>query len=550
MAMHDPPDEGLLRLAERIADGDDLDWDGADVATDPETSGVRQLRAIDGIRRAHRALVADDLPGATWGPLDLRDHLASGGFGDVYLAHDRNLDRTVALKLLIEDDDEVASTRFVQEARRLASVDHTNVVTVHGVDRHEGRLGMWMERLEGSTLDAWVRQHGTMAASEAAVVGIELCRALAAVHGADLVHRDLKLSNVVRERGGRVVLMDFGSSSRRSTPPADALSGTIVYLAPEVFEGRDSGPRVDLYALGVLLYRLTGGDYPFDADEIRKPPAERRPKPLLDLNPDLSAAFVRVVERAMHPDPDRRFASAGEMERALVACLAPPEPAPAPRPTPRRGRRVAIAVAAAVVLGLAGLAYRSFLVPFEADATFMRKNAWDVAEPLVDGATIQPGDRLLLEVDTDRPSWLYVINADARGEHNLLFPIPGLEITNPVPGGTHEIPGKVHGAVRYWNVTSTGGRETLLAIASPRPVPFLEDRIRGLQPAAPGVPIRLAEADVDITSRMRGIGGLTGGPGDGSGRSPDLEAIQRAVSVESGSRGDVRVWELNVLNPE
>ena len=137
----------------------------------------------------------------------------------------------------------MASSRIIDEARALARVRHPSVVCVHGADMHDGRAGLWMELVRGRTLAQLVAANGLFGPREAAGIGQDLCRALAAVHAEHLVHRDVKAQNVMRGlAGGRIVLMDFGASH------------TPLYLAPEVLAGGRDTVASDLDALGVLLY--------------------------------------------------------------------------------------------------------------------------------------------------------------------------------------------------------------------------------------------------------------------------------------------------------
>ncbi len=187
------------------------------------------------------ATVADrryPLRGATestssrWGALELRRKIADGGFGTVYLAWDRALEREVALKVLRAAD---RAWTVVQEGRLLARVRHPNVVTVYGVDEYEGTVGLWMEWVEGLTLTQVLAARGLLGGQEAALIGIDVCRAVAAVHKAGLLHRDIKAHNVMREAGGRIVLMDFGAGEIRPEHllAEPRLIGTPLYLAPE-----------------------------------------------------------------------------------------------------------------------------------------------------------------------------------------------------------------------------------------------------------------------------------------------------------------------------
>src|SRR5262249_28406981 len=153
--------------------------------------------------------------------------------------------------------------------------------------------------------------HGPFSAGEASLIGHELCSALAAVHHAGLVHRDVKAQNVMREEGGRLVLMDFGAGHKRSDPSIGRrLMGTPLYLAPEVLTGGEASVSSDLYSLGVLLYHLVTNDFPVKGatlTELARAHRQGRMTPLHELRPLLPRNFVRIVERAIDPDPSKRY---------------------------------------------------------------------------------------------------------------------------------------------------------------------------------------------------------------------------------------------------
>src|SRR6185436_10488784 len=152
--------------------------------------------------------------------------------------------------------------------RLLARVRHPNVVTVYGIDEHEGTVGLWMEWVEGLTLTQVLAARGLLGSHEAALIGIDVCRALAAVHKAGLLHRDIKAQNVMREPGGRIVLMDLGAGEVRTERVSSELRlrGTPLYLAPEIFENKPATIASDIYSLGVLLYQLLTLRYPVEGD--------------------------------------------------------------------------------------------------------------------------------------------------------------------------------------------------------------------------------------------------------------------------------------------
>ncbi len=337
-----PEPAALLPLAESVADGSTIDWAAAEAtASSDQKAIIRQLRIVADLARLHRSLPGGPTdttvdavgrrPSATpaignWGHLALLERIGGGTFGEVYRAWDPQLEREVALKLLRVDEavDDPLTSRITTEGRLLARVRHPHVITVHGVAVQDGRVGLWMDLIRGATLEQLLLKNGPFGAREAALVGIDLCQALAAIHAAGLIHRDVKAQNVMREAGGHLVLMDLGTgraidpSRRRALPD---LAGTPLYLAPELFQGAAASERTDLYSLGVLLYHLVTGTFPVRAttmDELQAGHARGTAVRLRDARAHLPTAFVRVVDRTIAADPDRRYASAGALEAELV----------------------------------------------------------------------------------------------------------------------------------------------------------------------------------------------------------------------------------------
>ena len=339
----DSDPDALIDVAAAIADGSGIDWKHVEggVSGAEQQDRLEQLRLIKMIADMHQdqaesgstgdqeeprpagtASTSPDL--GQWGGLVLIEEIGQGSFGTVYRAHDPQLDRPVAVKLLrrASATDEQLASRLLHEGQTLARVRHPNVVTVYGAGTHEGRVGLWMEFVRGLTLEQMLGTHGSFSGGEAALVGHELCGALAAVHVAGLVHRDIKAQNVMREQGGRLVLMDFGAGQKRVELRATGgrIVGTPFYMAPEVLSGHEATIRSDVYSLGVLLYHLVSNDFPVKAgtvSDLVSAHARGERTPLQDVRPHLPATFLRVVERATHPEPAKRFASAGALQVAL-----------------------------------------------------------------------------------------------------------------------------------------------------------------------------------------------------------------------------------------
>jgi serine/threonine-protein kinase len=338
----------LIDTAGHIADGRPIDWEALGASGGVDL--LDDLAIIERIAGAHRKLhtllprATEPDTGAVWGPLELVEEVGRGSFGVVYRAIDTRLHREVALKVY---QDAATSLSVIDEGRHLARVAHRNVVTVFGADVIDGLAGMWMEFVRGQRLDEIVARSGPMSAREAAGVGEDVARALAAVHSAGLVHRDVKAQNVMREAGGRIVLMDLGASNMVSPSPTTGLTGTPLYIAPELLSGGQPSTASDIYSLGVLLFFLATGTFPVQGRtlaDIRSAHARGQRRTITDLRPDIPSAFARVVSRALEEDPARRFNSAGELADALNAVSA----------GPRRldVRRWLIPAATAAVVGL------------------------------------------------------------------------------------------------------------------------------------------------------------------------------------------------------
>lgn len=363
------PDE-LIDTASRVADFEAVNWQSLEQAASSDANRrlIHELSALARIAGAHRqlhdmlgrgAVDGDRAPSARWDHLELLEPIGKGTSGTVYRALDTRLHREVALKLYPPSADVL---RVIEEGRRLARVHHPNVVLVFGADIFEGVPGLWMELIRGRSLDAAVRENGPFGADEASVIGRDLARALAALHSAGLVHRDVKAQNVVRESGGRVVLMDLGASSSPVgvSPKADSrLVGTPLYMAPEMLEGAPATVQSDLYALGVLLFFLTTGTTPINAvslEELRRAHRARHQRRLVDARPSISPRFSEVVSSLLEADPAERPRSAGEVEERLAAAVGSSQRSTAGR---FKGRAAVAAVAVLVAVSLWTLVPRS-----------------------------------------------------------------------------------------------------------------------------------------------------------------------------------------------
>ena len=608
--------DDLERVAEAVSDGTPVDWKGEMAARPELSSALLGLKRLEKVRAAHEGIpeprgsapggsADSDRPTKTlhaatapvsaaepragsqplfqWGPLDVLEKVGEGSGGEVFRAYDPSLETEFALKLRKTDDELGSATvvEFLAEGRRLARVRHPNVLVVHGADVHGGRMGIWTDLVRGKSLEAYLKQQGPLSAREAALIGLDLCRALAAVHAAGLVHRDVKTSNVMREEGGRIILMDFGSMAELPPPGVRRTSagpqGTPLTMAPEQLRGDTAERAADLYALGVLLYRMVSARYPIEAQtvpELREKHARGDRVSLRDRRADLPLDFVQVVERALAADPGNRYPSVGEMERALAATLGAGSSAhhAAVADGARRARRRAVAVAyVAATLIVVALVIWTKRPPPPPDRTKQSTDATvpsaavppaalDVTaalyrrsgkgdRPLPAGGRVEPGDQLSIVLEGNGSMYTYVFNKDVAGKAYVLFPISGVSPTNPLSAGVrYRLPGQMGDSILYWTVTSIGGRESIVTIAARAPLGEVEQLIAQVPPASADRPVQRG-TESSRPRNLRGIGGLVTGGTVSEETRRRLDATIRVLTERAKAKGDVWVWETVFENP-
>ena len=336
------PSEQLVDdLADAILDGTPVDWAAAESSSEGAARPlVRQLRVLAAVAELHRSTTPSELtlsqvPASgleskvanapvLWGHLRLVERIGRGAFGEVYRAWDTRLDREVALKLLPAgpSSGDRAASAIIHEGRLLARVGHPNVVTIYGAEQISDQIGLWMEFVHGHTLEQILNQRKVVSAAEAVGIGLELCRAMSAVHGAGLLHRDIKTHNVMRADDGRIVLMDFGAGRELEDDASSDLAGTPLYLAPEVLQGQQATVRSDIYSLGVLLYHLVSGAYPVHARtvrEVRRAHERGERTAVHTARRDVPRKLARVIQRAIDPNPARRYQTADALAADLIA---------------------------------------------------------------------------------------------------------------------------------------------------------------------------------------------------------------------------------------
>lgn len=575
----DDQDSLLLKVAEDITDGRPVDWDTLSQQLDADA--LKQLRALANLAQQFTAAqqslesttgpVADQVveqsPAAvssiepnTEGPaafahLKVLGELGRGSSGIVYRAFDPLLQRTVALKLCNPDGGQIDD--LLREAQQMAKVNHPGVLKIHGAQIVDGQVGFWSDLVEGESISARLDRSTNVPAQEAVLIGLELCAALAAIHQLGLVHGDVKAQNVVRDRSGRHILVDFGSA--RNIHERATVSGTPLYLAPELVSGGQNTTPDDLYSLGVLLFKMISGQFPVEARtlvELESAHREQRRRYLLDLVPGLNVELAGVIERAIHPKRSQRFQSAGafaaELRRTLPAVQplqttqrldGPTENVP-PANAKKRFWWLGLGLLAAILATLFLVhRWQDFNGPIRTEVRWT-KSTGGVEFPLVDGDQITIGDSLSLQLTLADAAHVYVFNEDATGSVYQLFPLPGAALANPLPAKRPiRLPGEVSGHARDWQVTSTGSRERFYVLVSPTTIDVLDPAKSGFATADIGRPIDRSAlyASALLT---RGVGGLT------ERQSIDAEFPIGTWLRELGQNDPrIRVQQFELLNP-
>jgi TolB-like protein/tetratricopeptide (TPR) repeat protein len=287
-------------------------------------------------------------PGTVIGRFEIVRELGRGGFGVVYEALDRELGRSVAFKLLQGSVKPSArEERLLREAEAAARLSHPNIVTLFDVGRCEYGPYLVLERLHGETLSHRLSSR-PLALAEALRVAVEVARGLSHAHARGIVHRDLSAGNVFLCDDGHVKLLDLGMAQAFGRRKVDG--GTPAYMAPEQWRGAPEDERTDVFALGVMLYRMLAGEAPFPDDEGRSAMGGRPARALeVPEAPGLSA----VVARMLAKDPVERCRDAGEVMGALTPLLREVEGSGgsgALPPRPRGARRGAWIAAGALAL--------------------------------------------------------------------------------------------------------------------------------------------------------------------------------------------------------
>jgi serine/threonine protein kinase len=278
--------------------------------------------------------------GQTLGHYRIVAKIGAGGMGEVYRAHDEQLDRDVALKILPVGTltDEAARKQFRKEALALAKLNHPNIETVHEFGSQDGTDFLVMELIIGSSLRDKLKA-GPLPKDEVVRLGLQFAEGLSAAHEQGVIHRDLKPGNLMVTRDGRLKILDFGLAKLLQSPDVDAtrsisevtgtVSGTIPYMAPEQLRGEPVDARSDVYAAGATLYEVATGQRPFPQSHgptLMGAILHETPAPARSINPHITPALAQILHKSLDKEPTRRYQSARELHVALEGVGAAREP--------------------------------------------------------------------------------------------------------------------------------------------------------------------------------------------------------------------------------
>ena len=259
------------------------------------------------------------------GRYEIKEIIGVGGMANVYKAYDSIDDRAVAVKILRDEhmqNDELLR-RFRNESKAIAVLSHPNIVKVYDVSFNEDIQYIVMEHIDGITLKEYIEQQKVLRWKEAVHFTVQILRALQHAHDKGIVHRDIKPQNVMLLADGTIKVADFGIAKfARSSQQTitDKAIGSVHYISPEQAKGEVTDEKSDIYSLGIMLYEMTTGKLPFDAESpvsVALQQIQSQPKLPRQLNPDIPEGLEDIIVRAMQKDPARRYRSAAEMLRDI-----------------------------------------------------------------------------------------------------------------------------------------------------------------------------------------------------------------------------------------
>ncbi len=308
---------------------------GADLSNDPGTNGslATSTTFSEQMDQVVSMLAPTDDPEMLGriGGYEVSGVIGYGGMGVVFKAHDRSLDRVVAIKVMAPHlaGSGAARKRFARESKAAAAVLHPNVIAIHCVADDPKLPYLVMPYISGASLQKRVEADGPLCTQATLRIGQQIAAGLAAAHAQGLVHRDIKPANILLERGvERVTITDFGLARAvddATMTRSGVIAGTPQYMSPEQARGESIDHRSDLFSLGSVLYMMCAGHSPFRAETtfgILRRITDNQPRPLREINPHVPEWLCAIIEKLHAKEPSERFQSAEEVAELLEGCLA------------------------------------------------------------------------------------------------------------------------------------------------------------------------------------------------------------------------------------
>jgi Tol biopolymer transport system component len=309
--------------------------------------------------------------GTKLGSYEVVAPIGAGGMGEVYQAHDTKLGRDVAIKVLPEAfaHDPEKLSRFQREAKLLASLNHPNIATIHGLEDSNGTSYLVMELVPGETLAQRVKREGAVPVEEALTIAKQIAEALEAAHEKGIIHRDLKPANVKLTPEGKVKVLDFGlakafagdtSTEDMGNSPTLSMAatmqgvilGTAAYMSPEQAKGKEVDKRTDIWAFGAVLFELLTGKQTFHGEDVTDIlAAVVRAEPEWQALPAATPVKVRdLLRRCLQKDKTQRFRDAGDVRIEIEDAIAAPKDSGATQAAPTSMSKLPWAVAGALII--------------------------------------------------------------------------------------------------------------------------------------------------------------------------------------------------------
>ena len=518
--------------------------------------------------------------GTRLGPYEIIAPIGAGGMGEVYRAKDTKLGRDVAIKVLpaafAQDHERVA--RFRREAQVLASFNHPNIASIHGLEESPSGVAIALELVEGEDLQQRLRR-GAIPVEEARAIARQIAEGLEAAHEKGIVHRDLKPANIKVTPEGQVKVLDFGLAKAFDSEPATAsgsnelthsptlsrhateagiVLGTAAYMSPEQARGRSLDKRADIWSFGVVLFEMLSGQRLFTGETASDTLAAvlRQDIDWSLLPKDLGTADRRLIERCLERDPKVRLRDIGEARIALGAPLESASPK-ADVPPPASTRREVLKLSAAAAAGVLGGASLVTWWPRKRDAETPQALRITplTASGNVISVSISPDGRLIAYVESDQglqSLWLQQVEG---GQTLRLIPERGVSFWSHVftPDGNTIIFGEKSRADpkgSLHSISTLGGTPRRLVSDIDSPPTFSPDgqQMAFTRLAFPGpdeTALMVARKDgTDVKAlaafkRPERVAGLFYG---GPTWSPDGRTVVTSVTRIGGERAEARSW--------